>query len=152
MSVDARNGSALTAIVFSNLSAEDVRGQNNQRKHCKARQRQKGIHLEHYRHDKEKRKEVAEDSNNSRSEHLIEHVHVAGDTRHQPADRIAIEELNLQLVQMLEHLHAHVIHRALADHLHVVSLAIVQYERSDQACEVEQSYCGEPRDTVNGEV
>ena len=81
------------AVGLADVGAEPLRDQRDERQHDEARERQLPVHADHDDHDAGQREDVAEDGDDAGREQLVQHVHVARDPRHQPADGIAIVEL-----------------------------------------------------------
>ena len=82
------------------------------------------------------REDVAEDGDDAGGEHVVDHVDVGRHARHQPADRIAVEELQIEALQVLVDLHAQVEHDALPGHLQRPRLDVFERERGDENGEV----------------
>ena len=93
---------------------------------------------EHDGDDESQRQHVAQDGDQTRGEQFVEHVDVGGDARHQPADRIAVEECDVQPLQVRHQLAAQVEHGALAGVLHDVRLAERREKTADEHTQVEQ--------------
>ena len=83
-------------------------------------------------HDAEQREDVAEDRDDAGREQVVEHVDVGRHPRHQPADGIAIVELQVDALEVTVDLHAHVEHDALAGHLQHPRLQVLERERAEQ--------------------
>ena len=75
---------------------------------------------------------VAEGGDDAGGEEIVEDVDVAGDARHQAADRIAIVVAQIEPLQVPVDLHAHVEHDALADHLHQPGLHVFEHEAAGE--------------------
>ncbi len=77
------------------------------------------------------REHVAEHRDHAGGEQLVEHVDVGRDARHQPADRIAVVEPQVEPLQVPVHLHPQVEHDPLPDHLQRPGLRVLERERGD---------------------
>ena len=69
----------------------------------------------------------------SRAKQLIQNVDIRRYARNQPADRISIEILNIELLQVRHDLAAEVKHRVLAGPLHQIGLAEIDRARRGHA-------------------
>ena len=87
---------------------------------------------EQHDHDADEREDVAEDRDDAGGEQVVQHVDVGRDPRHQPADRIAVVELQVEALQVPVDLHAQVEHDALPGHLQHPGLEVLERERAEQ--------------------
>ncbi len=71
-------------------------------------------------------------------EHLVQRIDVAGDSRHQPSDGIAVEKAHVHALQVAEDLGAQVEHRLLPRPLHEIGLAVFEPEAQQQRGDVER--------------
>ena len=122
-----------------------MRRQRDERQHGERDERQPPVHQEHRRHDADEHEHVAEDRDDARREQIVERVDVGRDARHQPADRIAIVEAEVEPLQVAVHLHAQRVHDALADRLQDVRLAVLEGEAGDEQAGKERGPGGEGR-------
>ena len=76
----------------------------------------------------EEHEQVFEDRDHAGGEHLIQRVHVGGDARYQAADRVLVEEGDVQALQMAEDLAAEIEHHFLPGPLHEVGLQELEQE------------------------
>ncbi len=83
-------------------------------------------------HDAGEREHVAEHRDDARGEQVVEDVHVRRDAGHQPADRVAVVELDVQALQVPVDLHAHVVHDPLPESLQDVGLQVLEDERANE--------------------
>ena len=100
---------------------------------------------EHHPHDPEEREEVPEDGDDAGGEQVVDGVHVGRDPGHEPSHRVAVEEADVQPLEVAEDLPAQVLHDALARHLHDVGLAEADHPGGGESEEVERGHPGEPR-------
>ena len=73
---------------------------DDQRQDGERYEREPPVHRDQHDHDAEQREDVAEDRHHARREHVVEHVDVGRHARHQPADRIAVVELQVDALQV----------------------------------------------------
>ena len=120
--VDLRNGDTDAPVALRHAAAEHRRGKDDERhgrQHNRGKQR---AEIEHDGQDEDQRQKIAQNGYESRGEEVIEHVHVGGDARHQPAYGIAVVEREVQVLQMFHKLLAQVEHGKLPGVLHGVHL------------------------------
>ena len=131
--VNPGDSGADAAVGISHLDAENLRGVGDERKHSKGDERQLPIHCRHNENNSDQHKDVFENRNNARGEHLVEGVDVGGDARDQAADRILVVEADVHVLQVAEDLAAKVEHDFLSDPLHEIGLGELQNkaERDD---------------------
>ena len=127
--VDARDPAAHDAVRLADVAPEPLRDEDDERQHGEGDQRQPPVHPQHHAHDADEREHVAEDRDDAGREQIVQHVHVGGDARHQPADRIAIVVLQVEPLQVAVDRHAQVEHDALAGQLHRPGLHVFGRER-----------------------
>ncbi len=130
--VDARDPEADGAIRLAHVPAEPLRHDDDERQNRERQQRQAPVHPQQHDHDAEEREDVAEDRDDAGREHVVEHVDVRRDARHQAADRVAIVELDVDALQVTVDLHAHVEHDALPRHLQHPGLQVFERERAEK--------------------
>ena len=116
---------------------EPVGHHEEERDHGEGDEGQLPVHGQHHAHDPEEREEVAEDGDHAGGEELVDGVHVGGHARHQPADRVLVEEADVQPLQVRVDLAAQVHHHALAGHLQDVDLPEAHDEGEEQRGQVE---------------
>ena len=105
------------------------------------------VHPQQRHHDADEHEQIAEGRDDAGREQIVDDVHIGRHARHQPTNGIAIVKGQIEPLQMRVNLHAHVVHDALADHLHHVGLRVLERERRDEHREVDE------RDVVEtGEV
>ena len=136
--VDARDGEADAPVGFPHRLAEPHRGQHDERQDGKRQQRQLRVHPKHHDHDAHEREEVPEDGDHAGGEQVVQHVHVRGHAGNHPPHGVAIEEAQLQALQVRKDLFAQIVHHALADHLHGEVLSEFQQERQQRRRQIEQ--------------
>ena len=102
---------------------------DDQRQHRERDQRQPPVHRDQHDHDADQREDVAEDRDDAGGEQLVQHVDVGRHARHQPADRIAVVELQVEPLQVPVDLHPHVEHDPLPGHLQRPGLDELERER-----------------------
>ena len=95
----------------------EVRGQpDDHRERQERHEREPPVEDEHGGRDPDDHEDVAEYRDDPAAHHLGERVDIVRDPRHEPPDRIPVEEGERQELQVAEQLEAQVVHRALADH------------------------------------
>ena len=114
------------------LMRKEMRGQNDEWYHRECRQREAPVHRHHQRRDRQQREEVAKSRDHPRSEQLVQCLDVGRDARHQPADRIAIEEGDRQPLHVGENASPEVAHHALPEKTSGDGLAILGAERQQK--------------------
>ena len=82
--------------------------------------------------------------NHARREHFVQRIHVAGDACYQAANRILIEERDVQPLQVTEDLAAQVEHHLLPSPLHDVCLCELKQKTEQQDADI---HCGNLRNT-----
>src|SRR5208283_1844325 len=135
-SVDSGDGDANAPVAFSHLSPEDRCGIEDERQHSKGNERQSPAHVQHDGQNSQQNKDVFEDGDHARREHLVQRVHVAGDTRDQPANRILVEKCDVQALQVAEDLAAQIEHHLLPGPLHDISLGELKQKAEQQYADV----------------
>ena len=134
--VDAGDGDADAAVGIAHPVAENLGGYDDEGQHGKRDQRQLPVHAQHDGQDAEEHEEVFEDGDYAGSEHFVQRVNVGGDARNQAADRVLVEESNVQALQVAEDLAAQVEHHFLSGPLHVIGLQELEQEAEDQQSDV----------------
>ena len=104
------------------MLAEDRGDDIDERQHGKGDQRQLPAHVEHDGDDAGEHEYIFENGYHAGGEHLVERIHIGGDARDQPADRIAVEEGHVHVLQVAIDLAAQIEHYLLARPLHQVGL------------------------------
>ena len=84
------------------------------RQHGERDQRQPPAHVEHDGDDADQHEDVFEDRDHAGGEHLVQSVHIAGDAGDQAADRVLVEERDVQLLQVAEDFSPQIEHHLLA--------------------------------------
>jgi hypothetical protein len=151
-SIDARDEGAHGAVRLAGVAAEPLRDDNNQRNDCQCNQGKAPVHHEQDDGDADQHEHVAEDRDDACGEQIVQHVDVGRDPRHQAADRIAIVEADVEALQMLVDLHAHVEHDALAGQLQDPRLQELQRERAQQDGKKQQGDAIEAGEIAGGDV
>ena len=136
--VDAGDPQADLPVGLAHVPPEPLRQDEDERQHREADQRKAPVHPQQRGHDADEHEQIAERRDHARREQIVDDVDVCRHSRHQPADRIAIVERQIEPLQMRVDLHAHVEHDALPDHLHHVGLGVLERERRNQHGQVDQ--------------
>lgn len=118
--------------------AEDERDHQDERQHREGHREQFDIELRHRDDDADEHEQVAEQGDDAGGEELVEHVHVVRHPRHEPPDRIAVEERDGQALQVAEQVGPQVPHDGLSDALHELRLHVPEPERDGQRRQVDQ--------------
>src|SRR3989442_6369692 len=96
--------------------------------------------------DPDEHEDVAEDRDDPALHHVRERVDVVRDPRHEPADRIPVEEAERQVLQVPEKGEPEVVHRLLADPRGEHALPVAEESRSDEHEEVDRAEEPEARE------
>jgi hypothetical protein len=78
----------------------------------------------------------------ARSEKVVQHIDVGGDSRDQAAHGVAIVEGDVQALEVRHELLAQIEHGELAGVLHEIGLRESEDERAEQYAEIEQAHGG----------
>ena len=122
--VDGGDTLAQFSVGVADARAKDVRGDKEKGHHSKRNQRQPQIHIAKDDHDTDQREQIEKDRHHTRGEHLIKHLDVAGQTRHQPSHGILVKERDFFFLKMPEDLHTQIVHDALPDVGHHINLNV----------------------------
>ena len=114
----------IVAIGLAHAHAEHVRRDDHERDHGERREREPPVDDEHQHADRQQREQVAEPGDDAGGEQLVERFDVRRHARHEPPDRIAVEERDRQPLQVREDLHAQIAHHALAEQAREHRLAV----------------------------
>src|SRR5579863_8812575 len=144
--VDACDRCPDPTIALAHTVAEDARDDEDYGENGEGQQGQPPVDAKHHDGHDRQREEVVDDSQNAAREHLVDRIHVGGETRDQTPDRIRVEEADVQSLHVAEDLAAQVEHDLLAGPLHQVSLNELEQIGRDLQTEIDQ---GELRDTVH---
>ena len=107
----------------------------------KCHERQPPVHEQQHDHDPGQREHVAEHRDHARAEQIIQGVYVGRHACHQPTDRVAVIEAEIEALQVARDLHPQIEHDPLARQLHGVGLGVLQGERSNQYAQEQQPEC-----------
>ena len=135
--VDAGDGDADAAVGIAHPVAENLGRHDDEGKHGKSDQRQLPVHAQHHAQDAREHEKIFEDGDHAGSEHLVQRVHVGGDARDQPTDRVLVEEGDVQALQVAEDLAAEIEHHFLSGPLHVIGLQELEQEAEDKQADVD---------------
>jgi hypothetical protein len=113
--VDARDARSDLAVALAYPDPKEVRREHHQRNYREAGERQSPVDPQHRRADRDEREQIAESRDDARREQLIERFDVRSHARDQSADRIAIEEVDRQSLQVRKQLAPQVAHHALPE-------------------------------------
>ena len=138
--VDFGDGDADAPVALGHAAPEYGGHQDHQRHHAQHQPGQPRAQLEHDGHNEAQHQHVAEDGHQSGSEQIVEHVHVGGDARHQPAHRVAVEEGQIQCLQVRHELLAQIEHGELAGVLHQVDLREFEDEGAHQHAQIQHAH------------
>ena len=135
--VDLGDGDANAAVAVADLAAEDRGGVEDERQHGEGDQRQPPAHVQHDDENAQQDEDVFEDRDHAGGEHFVQRVHVAGDAGDQAADRVLVEEGDVQALQVAEDLAAQIEHHLLSGPLHDVGLGELEQEAEQQNADVD---------------
>ena len=130
--VDPRDPGPDRAVRLADVAAEPLRHQHDQRQHREGHQRQPPVERQHDDHDADEREHVAEHRHDAGGEQVVQHVDVGRHARHQPADGVAVVELDVEPLQVPVDLHPQVEHDPLAGQLHRERLHVLARERAEE--------------------
>ena len=130
--VDAGDLNPYTAVRLARVHPEPVRHPGDGRQDGEGDQRQAPVHPEQDDHDAGEHEDVTEDRYDPGREQLVEGVDVGGDAGHQPADRIAVVESEIEALEMAVDLHPQIEHDPLPHHLHRPCLHVLEHERAGE--------------------
>ena len=119
-------------VRLADVAAEPLRDEDDERQDGEGHEREPPVHRDEHDHDAGEREDVAEDRDDAGREQVVEHVDVGRHARHQPADGVAVVELQVEALQVPVDLHAHVVHDPLPGHLQRPGLDELEHERADQ--------------------
>ena len=91
------------------------------------------------------------DRHHTGGEHLVQRVYVAGDAGDQTADRILVEERDVQALQMAKDLAAQIEHHLLPAPLHDVGLGELEQETEQQQANVHARDLGDAGERIAAE-
>ncbi len=111
-------------------------------------ERQAPAHHEHRDHDAGEHEHVPEHRDHARREQVVQGVDVAGHACHEPADRIAIEELEVEPLEVSVHLHPERVHDALPGRLQDERLEVVAQKAEREQRREEHRQPQQPRDVA----
>src|SRR5665213_262571 len=150
--VDLCGGRALAAIAVADVVAEELGVVKKRRDDRQRKDRQRPAHPQHDADDPGQRKHILEDGEHAGGEHVVQRVDVGCHARHQPADRVAVEERNVHRLDVAEDLRTEVEHDLLAGPLHDVGLQELEEEGERERAEVQQANFGDARGRVRAEA
>ena len=130
------DGDADAPVALAHFAAKNRSRVENERQHGEGDQRQPPVHVQHDDQDAQQHEDVFEDGDHARGEHLVQRIHVAGDAGHQPPHRVAVEEGNMQALQVAEYLRPQIEHHLLSRPLHDVGLGKFEQEAEQQQADV----------------
>ena len=93
--------------------------------------------------DPGKHEDIFKDRNHAGGKHFIQRVHIGGDARHQPANRIPVIEADVHVLQMAEDLAAQVEHDFLPGPLHEIGLRVFQSKADQQQRQIGEAQLGD---------
>ncbi len=96
------------------------------------------VHPEEHADDADEDEDVAEDGDEAGGEEVVERIDVGRDPRHETADGIAIEELQIEALQVPEDLLAQVVHDVLTHQVHQHHLRVENREPANEREEIER--------------
>ncbi len=129
--VDTGEPDANVAIGAANVLAKPVGGEPNGRQHQERDERQLPAHEQHHAYNKDQGEDVPEHGHDARGEQLVQHLDVARQPGHQPADGVAVEEAEAETLELGEDLGAQVVHDPLADPGGQQGLRVAQHQGED---------------------
>ena len=135
--IDFCNCDADAPVTFTHRLAEQCGGVEDERQHSERDQRQLPAHVEHDGEYAGEHEDVFEDRNHARGEHFVEGVDVAGHASYEAANGIAVEERNVQLLQVAEDLRSQIEHHLLSHPLHDVGLGELEQEADQEQSNVD---------------
>ncbi len=150
--VDLRGRNPLPPVTVAHVAAKKMRRIEDAGKHAQCEQGQQPAHPHHDRDDKRQHKDVFEDREDARGEHVVERIDVRGQARNQAANWIAIEERHMHLLNMAKDLAAQIEHDLLAGPLHHVGLHELEHKDQPERGEIQKSEFGDAADRIVAEL
>ena len=142
--VQTRQAPADLPVGVARVQPEVRRHDQEQRHQGEGHQRQAPVDPEHHDHDAGERDDVGHDGEETARERLADGLHVVEHARHEPSDRVAIEEARLQTQEVVEDRLAQIVDHALAGELHQVGFDGSQRVEDREHRDVEPA---DPRET-----
>jgi hypothetical protein len=112
--IEPRQHEPAFAIDLTRPSPVETADVENHGKDRQAHQRKPPVEPKHHQRDPENDADIAQEPNDASAEQLIERLDVVYGSRHQAAERIAIEICQVLFLEMRKYFHAQVVHRLLA--------------------------------------
>lgn len=131
--VDRRDPCAHLAEAVASPALEPQGQEQKQRQDREGDHRQSPVEPEEHAHDAEEDRDVAADRHQPGGEELVERVDVTGDSRHQAAQRVAIEIRHGEPLEVPEEVAPEIEHDLLTHHLHDVALGVENNEAEVRA-------------------
>ena len=150
--IDPGQQRAHVPVRLPDVGSEPVRDEGHERQHRERHQREPPVHPHQHGHDAGKRDQIAAHRYDAGREQLVQCVDIRRDSRHQTAHGIAIEEPDVQPLQMLINLHPQVEHDLLPRHLHRPGLQILERKRRQQYGEIHRRDLRETTDVSRRDV
>ena len=150
--VDLGDRHADPPVALRHAAPEDHRGHNHERHRRQHDCRQQRTEAEHDAQDENQHQHIAQNRHQSRSEKIVQHIHVGSHASHQAAHRIAIVERQVEILQVLHELAAQIEHGELAGILHQVRLHELADEAACQHRQVQQSDARQPARCIGGQI
>jgi hypothetical protein len=141
--VEARDALADQAIRPPRREAEEIDAEEEHGHEHERRRREARVDRHHDDDDPHHREDVHEDRHRARREHLVQHVDVRREPRHQTADRVAVEVAHRQPLDVGEHLDAEVGEAPLRDQHGQVVLGVEGHALADDRRDVEETHVAE---------
>ncbi len=139
--VDLGDRHADAAVALAHAAPENTRREYHERHGEHHDEREHGAQPQHDEDNECERQHVAHNRDQARCEEVVEHVHIGGYARHQPAHRVAIVKREVEPLQVLHQLLAQVEHGKLTGVLHDVGLGELRDEVACQHRQEDQGQC-----------
>jgi hypothetical protein len=120
--VDPGDANAGLAEGLADLQPEDDRDDHEERNHREAEEREPPVDQEERRRKAKHHQDVGDERHDPRGEHLHQVLDVVGGAGHQASHRVAIEETQVQLLDVAEDVPAQIAHGELARTRHDVEV------------------------------
>ena len=147
--VDTRYLRPDTAVGVAELEAEKQRHDHNERRDCQQNQPEPPIHIEQHRRDADEHKQIAEQVDDHAREHLVQDIDIVGAARDQPPDRVRVEKLERQALQMPIDVVADIEQDVLPNPRHQIDLRVLRGECQEQNRQINQADIENPPPVVD---
>ena len=150
MRVDPGNANADRTEGLPHLEAEEHGRHREKRDRREGGHRELGIDIEEHRGETQHLEDIGDQGHDARGEHLRHVLHVVGGTSNQAAHRVAVEEAEMQLLDLVEDRGSNVPHGGLTRDRHEDHVSELQPHAQQGDQEVEEGQPGQGGKTQGG--